>query len=297
MKVLFAVTLACAGLATARVARTSAKEVRAEDEHVRPFAPTPAAAPFLSLGYREATADLLFVRLRGYFGEFESPPEGIADLCEAIVELDPRFQRIYEYCGHAMAFARGNTPQTIFLRALALLERGAREFPNDWRILNLAGQIYTQDLKTDDPAQRRAWDEKGILLVESAIRKPGAPAELQGWAAIMRTKYGQLERAAEGLREMLLLTHDSKARKALIERLAQLEEQSAEEIASELYEARMRFEVAWRRERSTVPPTWYVLLGGRIPQAFDMTELATGGRDLLPQSTHEKLEELDDEAE
>ena len=47
-------------------------------------------APLLFLGYREVAADILFVRLRGYFGGYQNDAEGIASLCEAIVELDPR---------------------------------------------------------------------------------------------------------------------------------------------------------------------------------------------------------------
>ena len=67
--------------------------------------------------------------------------------------------------------------QASYLRALAVLEKGITIFPDDWKLPYLAGEIYTQDLQTTDPAQRRAWDERGTLLTESAIRKPKAPVE------------------------------------------------------------------------------------------------------------------------
>src|SRR5262249_1367279 len=151
--------------------------------------------------------------------------------------------------------------QAIYMRAIALLERGIREFPTDWRLPNLAGQIYTQDLVTTDPVQRRTWDERGTLLVESAIRKPNAPADLGAWAAVMRTRFGQHEGAVEGLRELLLVTRDDAARKALIDKLAELEEKDAEAVAAELLETRHRFDDAWQRDRPLLPATWYVLLG------------------------------------
>ena len=256
------------------------------------FAPSPGAAPYLALGYREAAADVLFVRLRGYFGGFENTADSIAELCEAIVALDSRFHRAYEYCGGAMTLAKQGVDQSSYLRAAALLERGARAFPHDWRLPNLAGQIYTQDLHSDDPAQERAWQEKGTMLVESAIRRPGAPAQLAEWAAVMRTKFGQRERAIRELREILLTTPETAARKALIERLAKLQDQNADAIAMEIHEARQSVEREWRRERPAVPITWYVLLGTPLQPGFDMKDLATGGRELVASTIVEPIEPL-----
>jgi hypothetical protein len=289
--------LALASFGVARGARVIA-ESQAKETLSQPYAPSPSSAPYVSLGYREALADAFFVRLRGYFGESESRPEAVAGLCEAIVALDARFHRTYEYCAGAMTFfammdesRRGNND--TYLRAIAILERGMREFPNDWHLPNLAAQIYTQDLQTDDPAQRRAWDEKGTLLVEQAVRKPGAPATLADWAAVMRTKFGQQERAVRDLREVLLVTTDKSARNALIKRLAALENQNADAIAGEIYEARRSFEREWLRDRPQIPANWYVMLGRRLSLEFDPVELATGGRDVVVIQPDEKLEPLE----
>lgn len=293
MKVWVALAVAVVGFGGARAARTLAKDRAAAASVAEPYTPSPAAAPFVSLGYREAAADALYVRLRGYFGDYENTADAIASLCEAIVTLDPRLSSVYEYCGGAMTLAKHGVDQSIYLRAIALLERGAREFPANWRIPMLAGQIYTQDLRTDDPAQRREWDERGTLLVESAVRKPGAPVEFQEWAAIMRTKFGQHERAVKGLREMILITSEPKARQALIKRLAALEQADANEIAGELYEARRAFGEEWLASRPYIPATWYILLGPRPQPGFDMAELATGGRELVTATSVEHLEPLE----
>jgi hypothetical protein len=177
-----------------------------------PYAPTPDAAPLVALGYRELFADLLFLRLKGYFGGRENTANGVAGLVEAIAALDPQYHRIYEWGARAITLAGRGVDNDAYWRAIAVLEAGAREFPDDWKLPYLEGEIYTQDLQTNDPAERRAWDERGTLLTESAIRKPNAPAEAATWAATMRTRLGQHQRAVDGLREMLLVTSDDAAR-------------------------------------------------------------------------------------
>lgn len=289
MKSALAILLAVGAFAGAHAARDAAKSIRSSTENDPPFAPSPTSARYLSVGYNELAADIFFVRLRGYVGGGRPSAHGVADLCEAIVELDPKFERIYEFCGLSLTLGAEDVDNAIYLRAIALLERGSREYPSYWRLPNLAGQIYTQDLKTDDPVQRREWDEKGTLLVESAIRKPGAPADLALWAAVMRTRYGQHQRTVEGLREVLLLTSDTAARGRLIKRLAEIEQQDADAIASELFEARQAFEREWNATRPALPGSYYILLGPRPVAGFDMASLATGGRDLISASESEPL--------
>jgi hypothetical protein len=287
--------LALASFGVARGARTIA-ESQAQEGLSEPYAPSPTAAPYISLGYREAFADALFVRLRGYFGDVDSTPDVVAELCEAIVTLDVRYHRAYSYCAGAISFfaltSRRHGNNDLYLRAIKILDQGMREFPRDWTLPELAGQIYTQDLQTDDPAQRREWDEKGLLLIESAVRKPGAPAVLADWAAVMRTKFGQQQRAVRDLKEVLLLTTDARARKALLQRLAQLENENADAIAGEIFEARKRFERDWLANRPDLPGGWYVVLGPRLHLWFDPTDLATGGRELVTAEWNDKLEPL-----
>jgi len=279
-------------IAAARGARELAS--RPDEIEDEPYAPSPRSAPIVALGFREVAADLLSIRLTGYFGGRESTAEGLAALTEAIVALDPRYHRAYEYGARAMTIAPHGVDQRTFLRALAVLDQGMHEFPDDWKLPYLAGQIYTQDLETDKLAQRRAWDERGTQLTENAIRKPGAPVEAATWVAFMRTKLGQRERAIDGLREMLLVTRDEDARKALLDKLAKLVDTDSAELASEIFEQRRELETAWHRDRPTLPPTMYILLGARITPGFDMVELATGGADLAgSQPVVEKLEPLE----
>jgi hypothetical protein len=292
--------LAIASIAGAHVAREQVKADRRAGEILQaPYAPSPTAAPFVALGYREMAADVLMVRMIGYFGAYyDTEADAVASLSEAIVALDPSFRRVYDIGPNAMTIAEKGVNQSIYLRALAILERGMREFPASWQLPMLAGQMYIQDLVTKDEAQQRAWVERGVLLIESAIRKPGAPIEAAEWASFVRTKLGQRDRAIQGLRELLLVTDDPRAREGLMKRLLQIEEGDAGEIASELILAKARFEKEWLRDRPAVKPSMYLLIGPRIQPGFDLTDLATGGHDLISaDSDFEPLEPLTDPQE
>lgn len=285
--------LAVIAFAGARFARESAEEQRPKDTIDEPFAPSSEAAPIVAVGYRELAADILWIKFLGYFGGVHSTADGIAGVVDAIVALDPQYHRIYEHGARAMTMADEGVTQQTYLHSIAILERGMQEFPDDWRLPSLASEIYSQDLKTDDPAQKRAWQEKAIRLVEIAVRKPGAPPEAATWAAHMQSKLGQKQRAIQGLREMILLTPDVDARKRLIDKLASLEDASSEELASELYAEQHKFIEAWKHERPALPASMFVLLGPRLELSFDLTDLATGGRDLVGAQDEEPLEPIE----
>jgi hypothetical protein len=287
-----ALLIAVAGIGGARLARTKASASVPPEENL-PFAPSPEAVPFLSLGYREVTADLFYVRLIGYFS-FAPDPDFAAALVEAIVALDPKFQPAYEFGAFALTDARSPIVQERALQAVSLLERGMAEFPKAWRLPYLAGQIYLGDLATNDPAQRRRWDDRGALLLESASRKPGAPSDAALMAATIQTRTGQQQRAIENLKEILLLTDDAKARGTILTQLAQLTNESSDELAAESQQSKERFEKAWKSERDTVPASMYLLIGPRLPAAFDLGAMATGGRDLIGTEGFDHLPPLTD---
>jgi len=288
-----AAAIAVLAVVGARFARDAAEQRAPQVIADEPYAPAPETAPLVTLGYRELFADLLFLRLKGYFGGRENTANGVAGLVEAIVALDPQYHRIYEWGARAITLAGRGVDNAAYLRAIAVLDTGTRQFPSDWKLPYLAGEIYSQDLQTRDPAERRAWDERATLLTESAIRKPNAPADAATWAATMRTRLGQHQRAVDGLREMLLVTDDASVRERLLAKLADLENTSASELAADLLDARHRFEAGWLAVRPAVPLTIYVLIGPPLRPGFDLADLATGGRDLVGVQPEERLEPLD----
>jgi hypothetical protein len=228
-----------------------------------PYAPSPAAAPFVALGFREVAADLLWIRALGYFGGDDDTADGVRSLIDAIVALDPGMWRAYSWGAIAINNARGGDDNGAALWAVDLLEKGMVRFPESWELPLTAGQILVLDLKSDDPAQVAAWRDRGLLLLERGVRMPGAPEGLATLIAHMRTELGQHERAVSDLREMILLAKDERAKRKLIDKLASLEEGSADDIRAELDRERRRFESRWYAERPELPASMYLLVGPR----------------------------------
>ncbi len=297
MRVAIVALIAVAGVGTARVARGLAGDLAPSDALAgAPFAPSPGAAPFVSLGYRELAADLLFIRFLGYFGGPDHEGHAMASLVEAITTLDPTFRRPYEIGAVAITAAHRGVDNEVRLRAIHVLEQAAAEFPANWRYPSIAGQIYLVDLETKDPAQRRAWDERGAQLLESAVRKPNASAEAFVVIAALRTRLGQQQRAIDGMRELLLTTDDRGVRKSIIDKIASLSHEDADQIAAELLEQRHLFDREWRTARPALPASLYVVIGPRPPPGFDLVDLATGGHDLIAAEGFHPLEPLTDPA-
>jgi hypothetical protein len=277
-----AVVIATGALIGARVVREVARTERDAwpKTFAEPWAPSPAMTPYVAMGQRELLADLLWIRTLGYFGGGHDTADGVASLVEAVQAADPSFQRVYTDGVRAMMSAHHGLEQRHMIRAAALAEKGVAYFPKDYDIADLAGEIYSVRLKSKDPAEQRAWREKGAMLIEKALRMPGAPADDAAFVAYLRSTLGQHERAVRELREMVLITNDPAAKKEMIDKLAQLEKRDADALEVALDDAKKEFTDAWHRDRPELPATMYVLLGPRASASFDLRALAAG-RDLV----------------
>jgi hypothetical protein len=245
-----------------------------------PYSPSPASAPFLALGYRELFADLLWIRALGYVGSDDHDAAATGGLIEAIIALDPRFERAYAWGGLAMTSLGSQATRADMMAAIRVLEHGMALFPDDYKLPLYAGQIYTVDLQSDDPAEKRRWELEGARMLERAVRVPGAPKDLGTFAAFLRTKLGQRDKAIRDLRELVLYTTDAKQRDKLVQKLAELEETDAASLANELEVEKHRFDDRWRAERPELTATMYVLVGPPLPHRFHLEDLAVD-RDLV----------------
>src|SRR5690348_2668462 len=127
MRPAVALAIAAAALGIGRGARVLAERHRVENGVEEPFAPSPGAAPYVSLGYREMAADLLWIRLTGYFGGDRNTATGIGGLVDAITALDPQFHRVYEWGARAMTLAYEGVDQSTYQHAIAVLDRGMKQ--------------------------------------------------------------------------------------------------------------------------------------------------------------------------
>src|SRR4030095_10922824 len=96
--------------------------------------PPPEWLGVFSLGDKEALANLLWVRALIYFGDEVRYGKSAADVARyggALVTLDPEFRRVYRWEGTTLLFRPGVVSISDVRRAVAFLERGARQFPED----------------------------------------------------------------------------------------------------------------------------------------------------------------------
>ncbi len=258
-----------------------------------PYAPSPGAAPFVTLGYRELATDLLWVRVVGYFGGEDDTAEGIRGLVDAMIALDPMYARSYEWGARAVEWAEGGATQADRQWAVAMLERGYSLHPTRWKIPYLAGQIYILDLETEDPAQKSAWQARGVELIDRAVRMPGAMQGGATLAAHVRSQLGQHERAVRDLEELISSTSDAKARGKLIAKLAALRNENAQVLAEEFDFYRRQFLDARLRALPEADDAMYILVGEPPKPYIDLGDLAVGGeqpRGLDEENVFEPLE-------
>lgn len=254
-----------------------------------PFAPSEGTAPYVSLGYREMMADLLWIRALGYVGGNDDKAAGTRALVEAIVALDPRFERVYPFTGAALSGVGTDPSKEDLLASIRVLERGMVEFPQNCKIPLMAGQVYTVELESDDPEEVARWQLLGVRYLERAVRITGCPKDVATFAAHLRTKLGQRDKASRDLRELILYTDDATERARLVAKLAEIEEKDADALAYELDVEKERFEAAWRATRPHVTPTMYLLLGPPLKSSFRLGDLAVD-RDLI--GSEEPIEPL-----
>jgi hypothetical protein len=248
------------------------------------FLPPPNVTPVVFSGYRQLAADIYWSRTLVYYG---SSLVGDADFrylerfIDNVIALDPKFERPYKWAALAVTFQDERATQEEYHLSLKYLERGIVEFPDGYEMFLLAGQRYFLDMYSKDPDERRRFRERGAELIEQAMRKKDAPSTLATFAATLRTKLGQKERALHNLREMILTTGDAEAQEKLIARYNRL---SQSQFPDEAKRAKQALEDGWKREFPFASPSMYVLLGDRPPAIIDFAKLATD-RDLFGADT------------
>src|SRR5687768_4366080 len=90
--------------------------------------------PLLSLGYREALADLIWMKGLLYFSD-ELVHEGDAThaihYTEAMLALDPYFRQAYLWVGVSALYHHGEPDLDVIEQVVEIQERGVRLFPED----------------------------------------------------------------------------------------------------------------------------------------------------------------------
>lgn len=225
------------------------------------YVPSTPTLRVATAGYDQAAADLLWVRVLGYFGEHMATDKQYTWLeifIEQILSLDPAFQKVYEIAAvivlYGSDFSDENVRKSNRFYRLAL-----ERFPNNYEAAFSLGFNYYFEMKGKDEAERAELREKGLAYFTMAASMPGAPVDYQGLVASLYSQAGQVAVAQRHYIDLYLRTEDPVYRRVFKQRL---EEQGVDVSAIEAeYEA---IEARRKARYPYLPFDTYLLLDGHL---------------------------------
>lgn len=182
----------------------------------------------MSLGLEGLAADIYWIRTVQYFGRklidsgkplssaatTDIRMDLLAPLLDIVVTLDPHHLPAYRFGAIFL-------PERDMPAAIALVEKGIRENPNDWRLYQDLAYIYWQAGNTSSGEEQNNNYANAAEWYDKGSRAPGAPWWMRDLAGLMKIKGGTREAARE-VYSRYLESDDPNIRGQAIERLKQL---------------------------------------------------------------------------
>jgi hypothetical protein len=255
LTVSFAATTAAHGQLRARRA-----EFPRQDDLL--YVPPPQRIEGLAVGYREALADLLWIRAVLLAGD---PRQGgdivfLTRHLDAISTLAPRFLRPYQWGSVFIIYARASLDRDTVDRALAYSRRGLAQYPEDPDLLFSTGMLLQREVASVDgysDEDRAAAKRESVELVRRAAAFGASPLVRQLAATLLYQEGAGTELELRFIEEQLVQTSDPELRKTLRRRL---EELGKRDRAAYLLEIRTTFEAERVANFPYVPDLLYAVL-------------------------------------
>ncbi|MEK6323804.1 MAG: hypothetical protein AABN33_19345 [Acidobacteriota bacterium] len=182
----------------------------------------------MSLGMEALAADIYWIRTVQYFGRkvidsgkplsaavsTDLRMDLLAPLLNIVVTLDPQHIPAYRFGAIFL-------PERDLPAAIALVERGVSENPNEWRLYQDLAYIYWQAGKASAAEEQADYYQKSADWFGKGGEVPGAPWWMRDLSGLMRIKGGSRE-AARAVYSAYLTSDDQNVRAQAIERLKQL---------------------------------------------------------------------------
>jgi len=156
------------------------------------------------LGYRQLTADLIWLKAVQHFGEgkpLRSQFVWAYHAADVVTDLDPQFMMAYLATGTALGVWGGMIDESI-----AILEKGMKNIPDEWRFPFHVGYDYFYEL---------CDSSRAAPYIRAASTLPGAPAYLPRLAARMTVEGGDADLALEFLQRVDEQSRDPRMHEAL----------------------------------------------------------------------------------
>ena len=191
------------------------------------YVPPAAQLVPMAVGYREALADLIWVRALIYSGENlgRSQVDATFRYVDAITGLAPRFRRPYVWGGITAVYSgQSEIDRAMVDGAIAIYRRGLAQFPESHELLYPLGMLLLTQVPSTpgyDANERAALRAEGIECIRRAAAF-GADPLVRQYAASLVSEHGERDLAVAFLERQLALAEDEDHRRMLRSKLSQL---------------------------------------------------------------------------
>lgn len=219
--------------------------------------------PVISLGFRDALADLIWCRSMVYFGE-ELGNRGevkfVFDYTDAVIALDPDFRQAYRWAAVAAVSRPVEFTLAEGLRGAQYLKRAIERWPNDGELHWDYGSLVRFTLAP----LLSAGEEKDRLLglaaphLATAASLGAGPPWLALRSSALLERLGQTEAAIRHLEEVYGTVQDDRTKREIEARLAALRSQAFVEA---LRTANAQFEQSRSATFPYLSPGLFFLVG------------------------------------
>jgi tetratricopeptide (TPR) repeat protein len=207
------------------------------------YVPSSKALKRMSLGYSALLADIYWTRAVQYFGSkhiaHSTRYDLLAPLLEITTDLDPHLIPAYQdgslFLSQAPPWGAGQAD-----KAVALLEKGARNNPAYWRLYFTLGFVHYLD-RDDYKAAEQAF-ERGSEV-------PGALPWMKTMAARMAEHAAQIDTAITLWRGVYEMTHEESVRQTAVSHIVSLQ------ADAQMIELERMIE-SYRQRTGRIPSTW-----------------------------------------
>ncbi|MFK7998082.1 MAG: hypothetical protein AB8H86_00750 [Polyangiales bacterium] len=240
------------------------------------YLPPPAWLGVMSLGHREALADVVWMKGLVYVGDEFREEGGMRNVfryANAMIVLDPEFRRAYEWTGVAGLYRPTDSTREEIETTVEFLRLGVDRFPNDGELKWDLGTTLMYELARhlegeEEEAVRREATEHMV----AAARLGAGPPFLALSNATQLLRQGEIDTAIRHLEEMYPLIDNEETQAAILSELGRL--RGAAE-AEAVQAARESFASEWMAAYPWIPSALYVHLGPRpvVPLGYLPPEL------------------------
>ncbi len=254
------------------------------------YLPPPEYLSACSLGYREALADLVWMKALVYFGQeivHHGNVSNIYQYTDAMLTLDPYFKKVYRWVASVSLYRTGEVTSKDAYKAIGYLKRGMRLFPDDGDLAWDLGATYSYELAPmlKEQAAREGARREGLTYLELAALRGAGPAWLGLQTAGQLDKLGKTEQAIRHLQDIYATVQDPALKQEIEVRITRLRSASYVEA---MRRADAELEASRKKAFPYLDASLFLLVGGR--PAFDGTALMA--RDFDPIATGASEREL-----